>query len=85
MKTTHRFPRRRAARANASQRSKLLAAFDRSGASAAAFARQHAINYTTFCGWRQRRATAKPSPAFVFARLRAGGTADTGSANFADD
>jgi len=65
MKTTHRFPRRRAARANAARRSKFLAAFDRSGVSAAAFARQHSLSYTTFCGWRQRRANAKPSPVFV--------------------
>ena len=44
-------------------------AFDRSGLSAAAFARQHRLNYTTFCGWRQRRANAKPAPAFVQVEL----------------
>ena len=32
---------------------------------AAAFARQHGLNYTTFCGWRQRRAAGKASPGFV--------------------
>ena len=41
-------------RTTSSERAKLLSAFDRSGLSAAAFARQHQINYTTFCGWRQR-------------------------------
>ena len=42
-------------RTSARQRAKLLSAFDRSGLSAAAFARKHQISYTTFCGWRQRR------------------------------
>jgi hypothetical protein len=42
-----------------------LAAFARSGLSAAAFARQHQINYTTFCGWRHRQSNAKPAPDFV--------------------
>jgi transposase-like protein len=56
MKSSKRSRRRRA---------RLLAAFDRSGLSAAAFARQHGLNYTTFCGWRQRRAEAKASPGFV--------------------
>jgi hypothetical protein len=32
--------------------------------SAAAFARQQGLCYTTFCNWRHRRAT-KPVPAFV--------------------
>lgn len=52
-------------RTDAAQREQLLAAFDRSGLSAAEFARQHRLNYTTFCGWRQRRAQAKGLPAFV--------------------
>lgn len=56
----HRTPARRA---------QLLAAFDRSGLSAAAFARQHHISYTTFCGWRARRARAKASPRFVQVEL----------------
>lgn len=47
------------------RRAKLLAAFERSGLSAAAFARQQGLNYTTFCGWRHRRAQAKASPGFV--------------------
>ena len=29
------------------------------------FARQHGLNYTTFCGWRQRQTKLPPSPAFV--------------------
>jgi hypothetical protein len=37
----------------------------------AAFARQHRIRYTTFCGWRQRHAQAKPEPAFVQVELSA--------------
>jgi hypothetical protein len=45
--------------------SRLLAAFERSGLSAAAFARRHGIRYTTFCGWRQRQITPPLSPAFV--------------------
>lgn len=53
------------------QRAQLLAAFDRSGLSAAAFARQHGLNYTTFCGWRQRRDKTKVSPAFVEVELPA--------------
>jgi hypothetical protein len=51
-------------RTTSSERAELLRAFDGSGLSAAAFARQHQINYTTFCGWRQRRDTA-PAPGFV--------------------
>ena len=49
----------------AKRRLRLLTEFDRSGLSAAAFARQHKINYTTFCGWRQRRDKNPSSPAFV--------------------
>jgi hypothetical protein len=37
--------------------------------SAAAFARQQGLNYTTFCGWRHRRAKAKASPGFVQVEL----------------
>jgi len=61
--------RRRAARTDATQRAKLLAAFDRSGLSAANFARRHGVHYTTFCGWRQRRDRTKASPAFVQVEL----------------
>jgi hypothetical protein len=49
------------------RRAQLLAAFDRSGLTAAAFARRHGIQYTTFCGWRHRR--AKASPGFVQVEL----------------
>jgi transposase-like protein len=58
-------------RSTAAQRARLLAAFDRSGLSAAAFARRHGLNYTTFCGWRQRRAKARGAPAFVQVELPA--------------
>ena len=50
MKRSNRIPHFR--------RAKFLAAFDQSGLSAAAFARQQGLNYTTFCGWRHRRAAS---------------------------
>lgn len=55
----------RARRSTATERAQLLAAFDRSGLSSAAFARKHHLNYTTFCGWRQRRSPVAAAPAFV--------------------
>jgi hypothetical protein len=39
--------------------------------SAAAFARQQGIHYTTFCAWRYRRAQSPPTPAFVEVDLAA--------------
>ena len=69
MKTSNRFPRRRGQRVNAVRRTQLLAAFDRSGLSAAAFARQHDLTYTTFCGWRHRQAKTKSLPGFVQVEL----------------
>ena len=65
MKTAHGFTRPRRSRAAQTQRARLLAAFERSGLSAAAFARQHRLHYTTFCGWRARQAKANPLPGFV--------------------
>jgi len=65
MKSTNRSLRHRRHRTPPSRRSQLLAAFDCSGLSAAAFARQQGIGYTTFCGWRHRRARVKAIPAFV--------------------
>jgi transposase-like protein len=66
MKMSHGPRRRRSARTDAARRTELLAAYERSGLSAAAFARQHGLNYTTFCGWRSRQArTALASPGFV--------------------
>ena len=65
MKSSNGFPRHRRQRTPSSRRTQLLAAFDRSGLSAAAFARQQGIGYTTFCGWRYRQAKTKASPAFV--------------------
>ena len=57
--------RRRAPRTDAARRAQLLRVFDRSGLSAADFARQHGVHYTTFCGWRQRRDRGRSSPGFV--------------------
>lgn len=65
MKKIRVSPLRREPRTNAVRRAQLLAAFDGSGLSAAVFARQQGIHYTTFCGWRNRRAQGKPSPGFV--------------------
>ena len=63
--------RYRRGRTDAAQREQLLAAFERSGLSAAEFARQQGLNYTTFCGWRQRRDKTPTSPAFVQVELAA--------------
>jgi len=64
----NRATRSPASRRTASQRAKLLAAFDRSGLSVAAFARKHQIHYTTFCGWRQRQNKTR-APDFVQVEL----------------
>jgi transposase-like protein len=56
-------------RTTPARRTQLLATFERSGLSAAAFARQQGLNYTTFCGWRQREAKTEPSPGFVQVEL----------------
>ena len=69
MRSSSRFPRHRSKRTKAALRARLLAAYDRSGLSAAAFARQHGLTYTTFCGWRHRRAKTKASPGFVQVEL----------------
>jgi transposase-like protein len=48
------------------ERAALVATFERSGDSAAAFAREHGIAYSTFCSWRGQQPTANtPSPGFV--------------------
>jgi hypothetical protein len=65
MKNTSGFSRCRRPRTSLAQRTQLLTAFDRSGLSAAAFARQHDLRYTTFCGWRHRQAKTRLAPAFV--------------------
>ena len=66
MKTTNQTSRAR----NAARRSEILAAFDRSGLTAAAFARQHKLNYTTFSNWRcSRRAKKTGAPGFVQVEL----------------
>ncbi len=71
MKSTNGFRRPRRRRITPSRRAQLLAAFDRSGLSAAAFARRHGIGYSTFCGWRHRQAKANSSAAFVEIELPA--------------
>lgn len=73
MKTSNGYARR--PRTTLARRTQLLARFDRSGLSAAAFARQHRLNYTTFCGWRQRRFAVKASPDFVQVELPSPATA----------
>ena len=65
MKSSNGFPRHRRPRTRPSRRTQLLAAFGRSGLSAAAYARKHGIGYSTFCGWRHRQAKIKASPDFV--------------------
>lgn len=67
MKTSNGFARR--PRTTPARRTQLLAKFDRSGLSAAAFARQHGIGHSTFCGWRCRRGKTKPPPTFVEVEL----------------
>lgn len=74
MKTSPRSHRTK--RTPAAERARLLAAFERSGLSAAAFARQHGLHYTTFCGWRHQRAKLKSAPAFVQVELTGPPTAD---------
>ena len=69
MKQNRVSPRGRAPRTDAVQRAQLLAAYDRSGLSAADFARQQGVHYTTFCGWRQRRDRGQGPPAFVQVEL----------------
>ena len=69
MKTANGFARPRRSRASAARRAHLLAAFERSGLSAAAFARQHRLHSTTFCNWRQRQGKPQPSPGFVQVEL----------------
>ncbi|HEV2327272.1 MAG TPA: helix-turn-helix domain-containing protein, partial [Verrucomicrobiae bacterium] len=51
--------------AQAARREQLLDEFERSGLSAAEFARQHGLTYTTFCGWRKRWERGKALPSFV--------------------
>jgi hypothetical protein len=65
MRSSNGYSRHRRQRTAPARRAQLLAAFEHSGLSAAAFARQQGIGYTTFCGWRHRQAKAQPFPAFV--------------------
>lgn len=68
MKTIHLSPNLRRSRTTASQRQLLLAEFDRSGLSAAAFARRHQIAYSTFCKWRSKHSRS-PHPTFAEVEL----------------
>ena len=52
MKPNFLSPTVRRSRTTSARRHQLLAEFDRSGLSAAAFAQQHHLAYTTFCRWR---------------------------------
>ncbi len=65
MKRSNGIPRQRRRRTPLARRNEFLAAFDRSGLSAAAFAREQGIRYTTFCGWRHRQAQRPPAPGFI--------------------
>ena len=69
MKTSNGFVRSLRTRTSVTRRARLLAAFERSGLSGAAFARQHHLHYTTFCGWRPRQGQAAPPPGFVQVEL----------------
>lgn len=64
MKRSEGSSRRRRRPTPPHQRAELLAAFERSGMSATAFAREHGVRYTTFCNWR-RGTKRQPSPGFV--------------------
>ena len=46
-------------RFSATERERLLTELDRSGLSAAAFARERQLTYTTLCHWRRQRARGK--------------------------
>jgi transposase-like protein len=52
--------RRQRVRRTAAQQAELLAEYQRSGVSAAEFARLSGINYQTLCGWLRR---SRPQPA----------------------
>ena len=58
---------RRRQRLSPERRAELLAAFERSDLSAAAFAREQGIAYSTFCSWRQGRPA--PAPEFIQVEL----------------
>jgi hypothetical protein len=69
MKNPNGFARPRRGRTSPARRAQLLAAFERSGLSAADFARQQGLGYTTFCQWRQHRTKPPPGPTFVEVQL----------------
>ena len=71
MKQINGKPQRRRGATTPKQRAELLAAYERSGLSGAAFARRHRIAYTTFCAWRTQQAKTQATPGFVEVELPA--------------
>lgn len=69
MKSHQSSVRLRCRPATAARRARLLAEFDSSGLSAAAFARKHRLHYTTFAAWRHRSARKKQPIAFAQVEL----------------
>jgi len=51
------------------RRKELLAAFERSGLSATAFARKHGLGCSTLHAWRRQARNGKPAPGFVQVEL----------------
>lgn len=70
--------------AAAVRREELLGRFERSGLSAAEFARQQGLNYTTFCGWRKRWERARALPAFVQVEVAPGAGSEGLRVEFGD-
>jgi transposase-like protein len=66
---TRSFRRRRRRPPSLEQRAELLADFERCGKSAAAFAREHGIAYSTLCSWRQQGTEPGARPDFVEVEL----------------
>ena len=65
MKTINGSRRLRSVRIDAAHRAQIVSGFENIGLSAAAFVRQHGLNYSTFSGWRQRQRKVKSLPTFV--------------------
>ena len=70
MNNEFHFSRGRRRRISPEQRAALLAAFECSGQTAAAFAREHGVRYTTFCSWRSKASgVAATVPGFLEVEL----------------
>jgi transposase-like protein len=74
MKRSRGGHRRRRRQTPPEQRAQLLAEFERSGLSAATFAREHGIGYSTLYSWRRHPAPAAVAPGFVQVELPSGPT-----------